>query len=246
MTVFIIAVLLAACFQSFGKLSIPERKWEFLTAALLIPLPFLFEPVAARTGMQALNTDLSNAATLENWCALVVIQELLALTAGFSLLEETACPVRRKQGLRRWLGYWKYLVFLPSGLLPAGVMYLQMYLFNTLPGIEFRTLTWLLAAGLPVAAILLPESLRLIRRNPEDRILTVLHAEYFLLIPAVFLPVAAGARLVPGGKETAPADTLAVLTLLAGFTAAAGLCCKLFESYKKQRKKRKCRLQLKF
>ena len=83
MIVFITAVLIIASVQSFSKLSLLNRKWEFLLAVLLIPLPFLFEAGAARTSMQSLNAELSSSATLENWCALVVIQELFTLAAGF-------------------------------------------------------------------------------------------------------------------------------------------------------------------
>ena len=43
MTLFISAVLIAAAFQSFCKLALLPRRWEFLTALLLMPLPFFFE-----------------------------------------------------------------------------------------------------------------------------------------------------------------------------------------------------------
>ena len=245
MTAFIVFVLVMAAFQSFGKLALPPRKWECLLAAVLFPLPFLFESRIAQTSMQTLNRDLSNAATLENWCALVVIQELFTLTAGFSLLADTGRGDLPKCGIRHWLRSWKYLVFLPSVLLPAGVLYLQMYLFNALPGMKFRTLTWLLAAGLLTGAVLIPETIRLLRRDRDARILTVLHAEYFLLLPAVFLPMAANARLMPG-DDFFPLDSLLLLMVLSGVVLLSGIGCKIFETYKRnQRKKKKCPLQLK-
>ncbi|MBQ9338222.1 MAG: hypothetical protein IJS14_13100 [Lentisphaeria bacterium] len=241
MIIFITAVLVMAALQSFSKLALLPRKWEMAAAVLLFPLPFLFESSIARTSMQTLNAALSSAGTLENWCALVVIQELFTLVVGFSLLDDTSREEKPKQGLRRYLKYLKYLVFLPSVLLPAGVLYLQMYLFNALPGMKFRTLSWLLAGGLPLLAVLIPESVRLLRRDREARILTVLHAEYFLVLPAVFLPVAANARLIPDGGGDFPADSLLVLAALAIFTAISGAGCKIFETYKRNgRKKRKC------
>lgn len=241
MIVFITAVLAMAALQSFSKLSLLSRKWEFLLAVLLIPLPFLFEGTIARTSMQTLNRDLSGASTLENWCALVVIQELFALTAGFSLLDDRNRSDLPERGLRHCLRHLKYLVFLPSVLLPAGVLYLQMYLFNALPGMKFRTLTWLLALGIPLLAVLIPEMIRLLRRELEERILTVLHMEYFLVLPAVFLPVAANARLMPAENDGFPMDSLLVLAVLAVFTAVSGLGCKIYETYKRnRRKKRKC------
>lgn len=243
MIVFITAVLAMAALQSFSKLSLLSRKWEFLLAVLLIPLPFLFEGMIARTSMQTLNRDLSGASTLENWCALVVIQELFTLAAGFSLLDDTGRSDLPKQGPRCYLRHLKYLVFLPSLLLPAGILYLQMYLFNALPGMKFRTLTWLLAGGIPLLSILIPEMLRLLRGELEERILLVLHAEYFLVLPAIFLPVAANARLMPAENDGFPMDSLLVLAVLAVFTAVSGLGCKIYETYKRnRRKKRKCQL----
>ena len=245
MTAFIVFVLVMAAFQSFGKLALPPRKWEFLPAAVLFPLPFLFESRIAQTSMQTLNRDLSDAATLENWCALVVIQELFTLTAGFSLLEDIGRDDLRKSGIRYRLRSWKYLVFLPSVLLPAGVLYLQMYLFNALPGMKFRTLTWLLAAGIALTAVLVPEGIRLLRRDRDARILTVLHAEYFLLLPAVFLPVAATARLMPG-DDCFPLDSLLLLAGLSGAVLLSGTGFIICQKYKRnQRKKKKCPLQLK-
>ena len=134
-------------------------------------------------------------------------------------------------------------MFLPSALLPAGVLYLQMYLFNVLPGMKFRTLTWLLAAGLSLTVILIPELIRLLRRGLEERILLVLHAEYFLVLPAVFLPVAANARLIPVAHEKFHIDSLLAPAVLAGVAVLGGFGCKIYEICKRnKRKKRKCQL----
>ena len=238
MTVFITFVLAMAAFQSFSKLSLLPRKWELPLAAGLFALPFLFESRIARTSMLTLNSDLSSASVLENWCALVVIQELFTLTVGFSLLDDLAGNGKPKPA-----GFWKYLVFLPSVLLPAGVLYLQMYLFNILPGVKFRTLTWLLAAGLPLLSVLIQETIRLLWRSPAARILTVLHAEYFLILPAVFLPVAANARPMPGENDSFPIDSLLVLVGLAGVVLLSGIGCRIYETLKRNgRKKQKCPL----
>ena len=155
MTLFISAVLIAAAFQSFCKLALLPRRWEFLTALLLMPLPFFFEGRIARTSLVGIDTALSGAETLESWCALVVIQELFSLMAGFSLLAEHESGERVKR--------WKYAVFLPSALLPAGVFYLQMLLFNEFPNFEFRTITVWLAVLLPAAGIAVSELTRLLR-----------------------------------------------------------------------------------
>ena len=243
MIVFITTVLLLAALQSFGKFSLLPRRWEILQALCLAGLPFLFDERIAGTSMQALNAALFNAEILENWCALVVIQELFTLAAGFSLLDDLSRSDLPRRGPRHYLRYLKYLVFLPSLLLPAGVLYLQMYLFNVLPDIQFRTLTWLLAGGIPVLSVLIPELLRLLRTDLEERILLVLHAEYFLVLPAIFLPVAANAHLAPGGDDSFPVNSLLVLAGLAVFTGISGIGCKIFEIYKRNRRKtKKCQL----
>ena len=207
MALFITAVLTAAGFQSFARLALLPRRWEFPAAAALIPLPFFFEERIARTSLAALDGSLSGAGTLGNWCALVVIQELFALTAGFSLLADFESGTKGKR--------WKYAVFLPSALLPAGALYLQTRLFNALPGFEFRTITLWLAAGLPAAGIAVTESVRLLRRDRETRILAVLHIEWALILGAVFLPVAATARLTAENGSWSVIKSLSALGILA-------------------------------
>lgn len=207
MTLFISAVLIAAAFQSFCKLALLPRRWEFLTALLLMPLPFFFEGRIARTSLVGIDTALSGAETLESWCALVVIQELFSLMAGFSLLAEHESGDRVKR--------WKYAVFLPSALLPAGVFYLQMRLFNEFPNFEFRTITVWLAVLLPAAGIAVSELTRQLRRDREARILSVLHVEWVLILGAIFLPVAANARLIPAAGDENHFDSLCVFGLLA-------------------------------
>ena len=218
MTLFIISVLLLAGVQSFCKLSLLPRKWSWGVTAMLFPLPFCFESAIAASSMRQVNAVLSSPATLENWCALAVIQELLVLTAGFSLLEDRQQPPDGAGGLKKVLGLCRYAVFLPSLLCPAGILYLQMYLFNRFPGWSFRQLsrfTLLIIAG---AALCLTEGLRLLRRDRERRLLTVLHLEYFFLFPAVFLPVAAGAEFVESESAPFPLDSM---LLLLYFAAAA-------------------------
>lgn len=228
MTMFITAVLAAAGFQSFCKLALLPRRRELLVAALLVPLPFFFEGRIARTSLVALEASLSGAEALKNWCALVVIQELFTLTAGFSLLAEFESDDRVKP--------WKYAVFLPSALLPAGAFYLQTRLFNALPGFEFRTITCWLAAGLPAAGIAAAELVRLLRRDRESRILAVLHVEWVLILGAVFLPVAAVAELIPGGESgVSGLESLLVLGALAVPVILSALGFYLWSQFKRKK-----------
>ncbi len=217
MTPFIAAVLVLAALQSFCKLSLVSRKWEVLLALILFGLPFYFEERIAGISMLKMNSELSSPATLSNWCALVVIQELLALVAGGALLaalqeEERPLP-RWKRGVR----CWKYLFFVPSLLLPTGALYLQMYLFNSWVSWKFHHLSWLLAISLPLLMILIAETCRLLFRAMEKRILAVVHVEYLLLLPAIFLPVAATAEFIPAQDAIFPRESLVLLLGFAGF-----------------------------
>ena len=229
MIVFITTVLVLAAVQSFCKLALPPRKWEFAAAFLLAPLPLLFEKRIAGLSLKALDAGLTAAATLENWCAVVVIQELFTLVVGFSLLADFAERRPRR---------WKTAVLLPSLLLPAGVFYGQVRLFNAFPTADFRTLSWIMTAAVPLAVVLPTELIRLCRRNLESRILAALHAEYLLLVPAIFLPVAARARLMPE-IVTADGPVLPVLGTLAAFVGLSALGFEVVRIIRKHIRKRK-------
>ncbi len=251
MILFIAAVLIAAGFQSFCRLALLPRRWGFLVAALLIPLPFVFEDSIAHISLVALERALFSVEALENWCALVIIQELFTLTVGFTLLDEIESGGesrigRNLQFLRRIpfferLGKivrpWKYTVFLPSALLPAGVFYLQTQLFNTFPNYEFRTITIWLAVGLPIIGIVSMELIRLFRRGREARILMVLHVEWVLILCAVFLPVAVNAQLIPGGDETGWESLLALGCLVVPVILSAIVYYLYVKCFKFKRKK---------
>lgn len=172
-----------------------------------MPLPFFFEGRIARTSLVGIDTALSGAETLESWCALVVHPG--AVFADGRILASRGTRIRRR--VKRW----KYAVFLPSALLPAGVFYLQMRLFNEFPNFEFRTITVWLAVLLPAAGIAVSELARLLRRDRETRILSVLHVEWVLILGAIFLPVAANARLIPAAGDENHFDSLCVFGLLA-------------------------------
>lgn len=231
MIIFITAVLAAAAIQSFCKLALLPRKWELAAAALIAPLPPIFESRISQVSMQQLNTTLASAATLENWCALVVIQELFTLVVGFSLLTDFESGGK--------VAKWKFLVFLPSLLLPAGALYGQMYLFNALPDLSFGTITGLLAAVLPAVLIATAELVRWLKPDREDRILAVLHLEYFLVFAAVFLPVAATAKLSRAADDSLPLDSFLVLGALAAMVAASLIGFRIFRWYQRYKRKAK-------
>lgn len=190
MTYFITALLLAAGLQSGGKLSLLPRRFSIPITLLAGGLPWMLQEQLARTNLGELNRALSGAATLREYCALVVIQELLVMVAGFSLLADFESERRPK--------WWKFLVFVPSLLVPAGVLYLQLACFNLLVRWEFKTITAVLSAAVPMAALLLEEALRFFRRDRTSRALALFHFEWILLLLAIFLPVAASAGGLAG------------------------------------------------
>ena len=215
MTLYIITVLALACYQSFSKLSLLPRWWIFGAAGLAGTLPFFFEERIARSSMLELNQVLSDPAVLNNWCALIVIQELMTLLAGFSLLGDQSAE-NRYAGKKKWRAYlrkWKYVLFVPSLLLPAGILYFQMYLYNHDPATDFRLLTWKTALCVCAVTLFVAFGLKLLHRKEEKRILTVLHAEYILLLPAIFLPVAAHAKWIPANEKFDFSQPLLLLLL---------------------------------
>ena len=223
-----------ACYQSFCKLSLLSWRWILLVALLCGCLPFWFEERIANSSMLELNQVLTDPGILNNWCAIIVIQELITLIAGFSLLADRAeDTLSAKNNIRKYLKKLKYVIFLPSVLLPAGILYFQMYLFNHYLQKDFRALTYLTVLSVLVALTVVSLGTKLLYRKMEKRILTVLHAEYILLLPAIFLPVAAHAKLMPSDEVF---DLRNPLLLIAGFAAVIIIFTAIFYITKNRKK----------
>ena len=234
MTIYIITVLALACYQSFCKLSLLSWRWILLAAAFCGCLPFCFEERIANSSMLELNQVLTDPGILNNWCAIIVIQELITLIAGFSLLADRAeDTLSAKNIIRKYLKKLKYVIFLPSVLLPAGILYFQMYLFNHYLQKDFRALTYLTVLSVLAALTVVSLGTKLLYRKMEKRILTVLHAEYILLLPAIFLPVAAHAKLMPSDEVF---DLRNPLLLISGFAAVIIIFTAIFYITKKRKK----------
>ena len=234
MTIYIITVLVLACYQRFCKLSLLSWRWILLAAAFCGCLPFCFEERIANSSMLELNQVLTDPGILNNWCAIIVIQELITLIAGFSLLADRAeDTLSAKNIIRKYLKKLKYVIFLPSVLLPAGILYFQMYLFNHYLQKDFRALTYLTVLCVLAALTVVSLGTKLLYRKMEKRILTVLHAEYILLLPAIFLPVAAHAKLMPSDEVF---DLRNPLLLISGFAAVIIIFTAIFYITKNRKK----------
>ena len=223
-----------ACYQSFCKLSLLSWRWILLVALLCGCLPFWFEERIANSSMLELNQVLTDPGILNNWCAIIVIQELITLISGFSLLADRAeDTLSAKNIIRKYLKKLKYVIFLPSVLLPAGILYFQMYLFNHYLQKDFRALTYLTVLCVLAALTVVSFGTKLLYRKMEKRILTVLHAEYILLLPAIFLPVAAHAKLMPSDEVF---DLRNPLLLISGFAAVIIIFTAIFYITKNRKK----------
>lgn len=229
---FILLILCAAWVQSICKLSLMPRamRWLILTGAVL-PV-FFFREVLASSSLRSVEEFLSGGEYLRDFCALVVIQELLALVVGLSLLKE------RELGWR--IHRWKYLSLLPSLLLPAGALYGVAVAFHTVLRYSFTQIMWGTGVLLVLSSGALCELFRVWKKRENERIGAALSGSWMLLLLAVFLPAAVEGNLSSGTDSPAGnwAETFCVLGILTLITA---LSCAGFQWVGKNReKKTKC------
>ena len=219
-------VLGAAWLLSLLKLTLLPR-WVRAGILVVSTLPALvFREALTGFNLKSLDRFLSHGEMLKDFCALVVIQELLALLAGLSLLKE------RELGEKEH--WWKYASLLPSVLLPAGVMYLTALGFNTLVRYEFSTILWWTAGGFVLVSVLGCELLACLRPTEQGRISGALTASWMLVLLAVFLPAAAEGRLSEGGDGQTVNwfRDLLILGSLAGVTGISALGFQLYRTRK--------------
>ncbi len=223
---FIVVILAAAWIQSVLKLTLIPRIWRAgILAAATIPA-FLFKNGLMKFNLQMIDRFLSDANNLNDFCALIVIQELLALLAGLSLLKERELdePVHR----------WKYLALLPSLLLPVAVMYLTAVGFNHLVRYEFNTILLWTAGGFIVFSALVCELWGMIRPALTGRISAALTGSWMLVLLPIFLPAAATGQLSRGGdgQETDWKRDLLILGSLVLLTAFSAITTQLYRIWK--------------
>lgn len=202
MQLFIAIILAAAAFQSVARMALLPRKWTLLLALLAAAIPPLSQRQLTETSMAEALSAFESVEYLQNRCVLIVVQELLAIIFGFSLMENHA------EGSR--VAKWKYAAFLPSALVPSAVQYLQMWCFNHFLDIPFQRITLALCFTLPIMVLFIRELLR--RAIPQDTlILKLFSMEWILLLLAMFVPLAATAGFV---AAPVTADDVCLLPLL--------------------------------
>lgn len=227
---FILLILLAAWLQSMFKLTLLPRfpRWIILAAAVL-PV-FFFKDRLAACNLQTIESFLSNGNNLRDFCALIVIQELLALVVGLSLLKE------RELGDK--VHRWKYAALLPSLLLPVGAMYVEAVAFNTILRYTFTQIMWGTGVTLVLVSAAGCELFSWLRGTVLRRITAALTASWMLLLLAVFMPAAVEGQLSSGadreeGDWTGSLCILGILVLLTALSAAA------FQIYRNYREKKR-------
>ena len=202
MQLFIAIILAAAAFQSVARMALLPRKWTLLLALLAAAVPPLSQRQLTETSMAEALSAFESVEYLQNRCVLIVVQELLAIIFGFSLMEN------HTEGSHA--AKWKYAAFLPSALVPSAVQYLQMWCFNHFLVIPFQQITLALCIALPVMVLIIGELLR--RAIPQDTlILKLFSMEWILLLLAMFVPLAATAGFV---AAPITADDVRLLPLL--------------------------------
>ena len=202
MQLFIAIILAAAAFQSMARMALLPRKWTLLLVVLVAAVPPLSQRQLTEASMAETLSAFESVEYLQNRCVLIVVQELLAIIFGFSLMENHAEGSHAAK--------WKYAAFLPSALVPSAVQYLQMWCFNHFLDIPFQRITLALSIALPVMVLAIGELLR--RVIPQDTlILKLFSMEWILLLLAMFVPLAATAGFV---AAPATADDMRLLPLL--------------------------------
>ena len=224
------AVLAAAWMQSVMKLTLLPRTVRWGILAMAVFPAFLCKTTLMRFNLHSIDRFLSNAENLKDFCALVVVQELLALLAGLSLLKE--------RELGENVHRWKYLA-LPSLLLPVVVMYLTALGFNRLVRYEFDTLLWWSAGGFVLVSALSCEVWGLVHSTERRRVSAALAGSWMLVLLAVFLPAAAGGELSQGGGAAGsePVRDFAILGILTLVVALSALAFHICRKRKEQIKK---------
>ena len=153
--------------------------------------------------------------SLQNWCVILVIQELLTMFLGYGLLGKYQMCERidRKMAL---------VAFCPSFLVPVGILYMQMICFNHFLQLPFTGITLFLTLAVPAGILFTTEILRGMF-SMESRILKGFSMEWILLMLAMFTPLAATADFTfskdfSEGMELRPLGILMLPVLAGGLT----------------------------
>ena len=231
MGLFILLILFAAWLQSMFKLILVPRPVRCgLLAAAVLPI-FLFKEKLAACNLQTIDRFVSDGNNLRDLCTLIVIQELLSLTAGLSLLKE--------HELGKKIHVWKYAALLPSILLPIGAMYAEATAFNTILNRTFTEIMWGTGIVLFLVSALSCELFAWIRKTLSGRISAAMTASWILLLLAIFMPAAVEGKISSAADQdqTDWQRNFCILAILAGIVFFTGTIIHFYRIYKGRKQK---------
>ncbi len=211
MQIFVTIILASASLLSIARFSLLPRKFAAMLAIALAMLPPLAHSRLAVSSLTTSTKAFESMEFLQNSCVLIIVQEILVVIIGFSLLEDHV----EERTPRKW----KFAVFVPSILLPPALMYLQMWCFNHFLNVPFRVITTVLTLLMPCVVLGIGEILRRCI-SKEDLLLKMLALEWCLLLLGMFVPLTATASFAPSGQE-APFRLMPLLWLAAPVFASA-------------------------
>jgi hypothetical protein len=229
MEYFILIILAAASLQSAIKLTLLPRFFRYGIAVLTVLPVFFLEKRIAALNLQDITAYLNDGNHLIDLSTLVVIQELLALVIGISLVREVELGEKPR--------HWKYVALLPSMLMPVAALYLQTMAFNHLTRYSFGTLSWGVALSYAAAIVVLAELTAWIKNTRLKRTASALNASWLLLMLAVFLPVVATSQISGADGVEISLTGLAVLGGLIGAIALIAVITYVYKVFMEKRNK---------
>lgn len=206
MSLFILILISLALVISFLKFALLPRLWGIGLAGFSLLSVFFFNSKIATTGKDELMNDFTSMEALRNWCALLVIQELIVCVAGVSYFKSISEAKKSS--------YFGYLAFSPSLLLPIGIWYLKLLGFNFLLERSFTQVCIMLALVVVVSGIGVSELARHVFREKGELFEFLARFEFFYILLGIFLPVAAQARFQPTAPSGASIMDGLVLTFV--------------------------------
>lgn len=181
MGIFIALLLVSAWIQSMWKLTFYPRLLRLaVLGGLSLFIIFASERLSGYN-LHDIAVLLESKERLDTLCALVVMQEFVALFFGLTLLHAVELGERAK--------WWMFGALLPSFLLLPGGAYLLIFVFNNTVDADFASTARFTALGVFLSGALLSELFGLWRKRRIDRAGSALSATVLLLLLAVFLPI---------------------------------------------------------
>ncbi len=220
-------ILLLACVVSASRLSELPRLWELLAALAAIPLAACGQSWLAGSNLSAALQTLAGPQALGNWCAMVVMQELLVCIAWSKRLGAKADG--------RHPSPWTWAAFAPSLLVPVAITAFRLYLFQTLVSKSFTAISVGMAVASPILFIAVAEAFRTM--GETRRIWLLLRLELIFVVLGIFMPVAVNATLEePQIQPVEWKSALGVLAALLGIVGMAAPPCRKFDSWRRFRR----------